>query len=158
MEVASERKALAARAGRLLKMIAGVEPLLVSRADRARTLVTSHLDGREGLISARSGAEGVTYLVRGGRTYRVFHDGRFWYCDCPDYARKGRYCCKHTLGCWALARAAGNKVPFPLPSQCAGCNGKFPSAEVISVEESDHPTWFEGDLLCRQCARDTAVA
>ncbi len=42
---------------------------------------------------------------------------------------------------------------------CSGCYGRFPGRDLIEITE-DHGslTFFEGDELCPQCARDHGVA
>lgn len=39
---------------------------------------------------------------------------------------------------------------------CAGCGGKFPGRDLFDVPD-DHLTFFEGDELCRSCARGHGI-
>ena len=52
---------------------------------------------------------------------------------------------------WHRNQRSGAKT---LP--CADCGGRFRGRDLIEVCD-DHLTWFEGDLLCRGCARSHGV-
>jgi hypothetical protein len=39
---------------------------------------------------------------------------------------------------------------------CAGCGGRFSGRELFEVSD-DHFTFFEGDELCRSCARSHGI-
>jgi len=38
--------------------------------------------------------------------------------------------------------------------RCEGCGARFPHRERVEVMDAEHPCLFEGDALCRGCARD----
>lgn len=39
---------------------------------------------------------------------------------------------------------------------CASCRGRFPGRDLFDVPD-DHLTFFEGDELCRSCARGLGI-
>ena len=39
---------------------------------------------------------------------------------------------------------------------CAGCGGRFRGQDLFGVRD-DHLTFFEGDELCRSCARSHGI-
>ncbi len=47
-------------------------------------------------------------------------------------------------------------LPVTKLRTCADCGGRFSGRELFEVAD-DHLTFFEGDELCRSCARDHGV-
>ncbi len=67
-------------------------------------------------------------------------------CSCPDRTPEGETD-KHVVA----ARYVKAKT-----AACAGCRGRFRHRELVDVGEGNG-TFFEGDLLCRDCARSHGV-
>jgi hypothetical protein len=87
-------------------------------------------------------------------------DPAAWSCDCPDHRRR-QAACKHALACWVLERAY-RPSPGSLGTaegECSGCGGRFTSRELTELHEDNHDilTYFDGDLLCRECADNAGV-
>ena len=90
-----------------------------------------------GVWSVLSCAGENTYLVR------LRHES----CNCPDF-RRHHQPCKHLYA----ARVVKAKT-----ATCEGCSKRFRRRDMVTVEES--LTYFEGDMLCRECfhASDAAA-
>ena len=73
--------------------------------------------------------------------------GRRESCECEDHGHWG-YACKHV---YAATIAKAKTAP------CAMCGDRFRYRDLTEVVD-DHLSCFEGDLLCRSCARDHGVA
>lgn len=69
--------------------------------------------------------------------------GRLESCECRDFARHGEPC-KHVYAA-TVARLKSR--------ECAGCLGRFRGRDLLEVA-ADSLTFFEGDELCRVCARE----
>ncbi len=69
-------------------------------------------------------------------------------CECADHLFRGATCA-HIFAA-LVARAKTRR--------CAGCSEPTPRRDLIEVRE-DHEslTFFEGDLLCGDCASDAGV-
>ncbi len=63
-------------------------------------------------------------------------------CECADFERRG-LACKH-IHAATVARAKTR--------ECAGCSGRFRGRDLVEVGD-DSLVFFEGDELCRPCAR-----
>ena len=52
------------------------------------------------------------------------------------------------------------EVPLESTARCAGCRESFPKKDLITVHEGHHDNlhFFNGDLICRPCARSNGVA
>ncbi len=65
---------------------------------------------------------------------------------------------------WVECRACsgtGRAVMFVYPKarrlrECASCGGRFSGRDLFAVREN-HLTFFEGDELCRPCARRHSI-
>ena len=47
-------------------------------------------------------------------------------------------------------------LPVTKLRTCAGCGGRFSGRDFFEVSD-DHLTFFEGDELCRSCARSHGI-
>ncbi len=113
---------------------------LQARQRRATALVLDH--ARE---IAESG-HGALYKVPNGRgTYYVVSLSR-QSCECADHTNRG-VSCKHLLAAEIVAAKVG---------YCAECNGRRLWRDLYEVEDG-HLCFFEGDVLCRQCALSHGV-
>jgi hypothetical protein len=101
-------------------------------------------------------------------------DPASWACSCPDAHRHGKGC-KHALACWVLWRASARPAQgvegfehggeivgraFPMTRRCDGCGDRFAERDLIEVgpEQAEWTlTAFEGDELCRPCAKRHGV-
>ena len=106
-----------------------------TRADRALSLYVEHaetiaLSFHRGVYKVPSCSGSAVYTVRLVPTPC---------CGCPD-ARGGE--CKHV----SAVRVVRKKT-----APCAGCGRRFFHRELVEVPE-DHLTFFEGDVLCPECA------
>jgi SWIM zinc finger len=63
-------------------------------------------------------------------------------CECRDHDIRGATC-KHIVAA---------TIAWAKTGRCGGCGGRFPRRDLFEVEEG-HLTFFEGDELCRPCAR-----
>ncbi len=142
--------------GRIEREIARLKaarPHLATRIERAEHILVTHLSTANGThrpIKVRVRADGSrSFVVRSGaklrRAYTV--EGSAFRCDCPNHRRR-HAACKHGIACYILHRA----LRRPSPSTCAGCA----ASGVELFEVVDSLTFFEGDLVCRECADDTA--
>ena len=111
---------------------------------------------RRGLTLYREHGEGIEmiapdfYLVpsaSGAEFYHVDYAGET--CDCPDYRRHhgASFACKHLYAVGIkLAKRRAETV------RCDGCGERHRHRDMYEVG-ADHLTFFEGDDLCRPCAR-----
>jgi hypothetical protein len=73
---------------------------------------------------------------------------RYEVCSCPDRVPEGQRC-KHVIAALYVKARTG---------QCVGCRGTFRHLDLIEVMDyHESLTWFEGDILCIDCARATGV-
>jgi hypothetical protein len=140
-------------------------PKLASRIERAEHILVTQLSTANGSrpLKVRVHADGSrSYTVRSGsklcRRYAV--DPGAWSCDCPDHTRR-QAACKHALACWVLERAY-RPSPGSLgtsESECSGCGGHFAGRDLTDLHERNHDdlTYFDGDLLCPECADNAGV-
>ena len=139
-------------------------PALDAVIDRAASIIVAHLAcPRQRVIRVRIGLGGrAKFLFRSlndrGATYVI--SPSVWSCSCPAYHRlEGRRPCKHTLAAYVLWRAA---QPEPKARQrtCDGCDQRFSVGEMIELHEDNHDglTYFDGDLLCGECADGAGVS
>lgn len=112
-----------------------------TRELRALALAEEHFE--EIAASYRRG----TYAVpaSGGGTYAVRYTRREESCECKDWEYG------HT--CYHLLTAA---VVAAKTRTCAGCGQRVRRRELVDVG-GDNLTFFEGDRLCRTCARRHGV-
>ncbi len=70
------------------------------------------------------------------------------FCPCEDFRRR-RETCKHLFAAWTVRAKT---------APCEGCGERFRRRELVEVTE-DHEslTFFDGDLLCDECARAHGV-
>ena len=138
-------------AERKLAVVAAT-PYLTTRARRALSIVEDMLAGGTEPIRSKVWNNKAVFLIDGTSPYTICHDNRLWSCTCPDFTHRiGPSPCKHILAIWVLSRLAGMAAPYPVLEDCAACKGKFPTRELQAVEPT-HLTFFEGDLLCPECA------
>ncbi len=146
-----------------LMRLRAARPALSDRIDRAEQIITTHLScKRARIIRVRVAGDGrARFLVQGsaGAVYVV--DPTSWQCSCPDAHRRGR-ACKHALATFALWRAsrsapsprgAGDGDPRRDELECDGCGLGFRARDLFTVGD-DTLSYFEGDLLCAECALD----
>lgn len=76
--------------------------------------------------------------------YRV--DLKHGTCNCPDRTPEGERCKHETAARYVKAKTA----------TCAGCSERFRHREMVEVDD-ENLTFFEGDLVCRTCARAHGV-
>ncbi len=106
-----------------------------TRADRALTLYvesaeTIALSFHRGAYKVPSCSGSAVYTVRLVPTPR---------CSCRD-ARGGE--CKHIAAVRVVRKAT---------APCAGCGRRFRHRELVEAGDG-HLTFFEGDMLCPECA------
>ncbi len=106
-----------------------------TRADRARALYVDHAESialsfNRGVYRVPSCTGAATYTVRLVPTPR---------CSCPDF-RGGE--CKHISAVRVVRKAA---------APCAGCGRRFFHRELVEAG-GGNLTFFEGDMLCPECA------
>ena len=115
-------------------------PVPKSRASRALKLYIDHFE--EIALSFRAGVYRVPSCTgEAVYTVRLVPEP---YCSCPDF-RGGE--CKHVMA----VRVVRKKT-----APCAGCRSRFCHREMFEVGD-DHLTFFEGDLLCGECAGNHGV-
>ncbi len=112
-----------------------------TRADRARSLYVAHaetiaLSFRAGTYKVPSGTSTAVYSVRLVPTP---------YCSCRDFhagplGPLGE--CKHVSVVRVVRKAT---------APCAGCGRRFRHRELVEAGDG-HLTFFEGDVLCPECA------
>ncbi len=113
---------------------------LQTRQGRATALVLDH--ARE----IAESAHGALYKVPNLKgTYYVVSLSR-GSCECADHSHRG-VSCKHLLAAEIVAAKVG---------YCAECNGRRLWRDLHEVGD-DHLCFFEGDVLCRQCALSHGV-
>ena len=122
--------------------VAHPAPRPTTRLERGAELYREHFDrfayagGGVYLVPSGSDATSVYEVsLRGGER-----------CECADHEHRGGRC-KHVLALRIFKAKTGT---------CAGCGGLHRHRDMYEVEEG-HLTFFEGDELCRQCARVTGV-
>ncbi len=162
-------EAIAESIERELARVKAARPALSPSVSRAEGILVTHLScRRQRVIRVRVRMGRARFLVSGsgGAVYVV--DPSDWSCSCPDHHRRGAGC-KHSIACWALWRASarpalpGVEVAEDLREvvaasklrSCAGCSGRFHCRDLVEVRES--LTYFEGDLLCPTCRRDSGA-
>jgi hypothetical protein len=84
----------------------------------------------------------VPSLSEATTVYEVRIGTRNASCECRDHSFRG-LACQH-IAAATIARAKTRT--------CAGCSGRFRGRDLFEVGEGDL-TYFEGDELCRECAR-----
>ena len=175
MDTASVVETVAERIEQELARVRAARPSLASRISRAENILVTHLScRRQRTIRVRVRDGRARFLVSGsgGAVYVV--DPASWDCTCPDHHRRGAGC-KHALACWALWRASARPAQgvegfghiggivgrvAPMTRRCDGCGGRFAERDLIEVgpEQAEWTlTAFEGDQLCRPCARRHGV-
>jgi hypothetical protein len=114
-----------------------------TRIERGRTLFQEHADS----IWCRGGV----WLIPSENDWTSVYEvrlGREETCECSDWMhRSPEGGCKHVVAA-TLAKAK--------TFRCEGCGCRFPIRERVEVGESNL-TFFEGDALCRGCARAHGV-
>ncbi|MBA2693281.1 MAG: hypothetical protein H0U65_12455 [Rubrobacter sp.] len=151
--------------GRIEREIARLKaarPRLATRVERAEHILVTQLScsNRSRPLKVRVHADGSrSFAVRSGSKLRKVYTvkGSGFRCGCPDAHRKAgsrrHSACKHGIACYILERAlrrlsgTGNSG-----GGCSGCS----ASGVELFEVADSLTFFEGDLVCRECAADTA--
>ena len=155
---ALSRDLIAERAAEELARLRDARPHLASRVDRAATVLVMQLSStpRARPIKCRVRKGGrrvylVSSLTSGGVTYEV--SPADWCCSCPDHHRHGRGC-KHSIGCWILART-NTPLPYDRPAEirCSDCGIGFHRDRLIEAQEGQaEGTLNPGELVCRHCA------
>ena len=99
-------------------------------------------------LSHRGGVYSVPSL-HGEHHYNVTYTAREEVCRCPDW--EFGHTCYHVLAAAVVRAKTGI---------CAGCGHRFRHRELVECVEGNHDnlTYFDGDLLCRTCADNAAVA
>ncbi len=120
----------------------GQEPQ--TRIDRGRALYAEHAEN----IVFEDGVWLVPSQHDATSVYEVTLGRRGEFCECKDFEyRSPTGGCVHII-CATLAKAK--------TFRCEGCGHRFPIRERFEVGESNL-TFFEGDALCRGCARAHGV-
>ena len=166
---------IAGRIEQELARVRGARPSLSSRISRAENILVTHLSCRRQRtirVRVRDGRPRFLVSGSGGAVYVV--DPSDWSCTCPDQHRRGKGC-KHALACWALWRASARPAQgaegfgrvgeivgreVSMTRRCGGCGDRFAERDLIEVgpEQAEWTlTAFEGDELCRPCARRHGV-
>jgi hypothetical protein len=115
-----------------------------------------HLDTRElrTLMLAEERFEEISLSHRGGRYtvpslpgehhYGVTYTAREESCSCPDWQIRGATC-YHVLAAAVVRAKTG---------VCSGCGRRFRHRDLTECVEGNHDdlTYFDGDLLCPECA------
>jgi hypothetical protein len=122
--------------------IAHPAPEPTTRLERGAELYRDHFD--------RFAYGGGVYLVPSGSDatsiYEVTLRDGVERCECADHEhRAGR--CKHIIGARIFKAKTGT---------CEGCGERHRRRDMFEVGD-DHLTFFEGDELCRPCARAHGV-
>ena len=57
-------------------------------------------------------------------------------------------------------REKSPEVPLESTAKCAGCRREFPKEQLMAVHEGHHDNlvFFDGDRMCKPCARSNGVA
>jgi hypothetical protein len=119
--------------------------------DDTRELRALALAGRcfeEIALSHRGGL--YTVPASGGGSYDVTYTTREESCSCPDWQIRGAVC-YHVMAA-AVVRAKSGI--------CAGCGRRFRHRDLLECVEGRHDglTYFDGDLLCPECADNAGVS
>ena len=79
-------------------------------------------------------------------------------CECEDF-RRGHTMCKHLVAGMILESRRRARMAHIV--QCGGCSARTPYGETHEVTD-EHVEWgsafFEGDLICGECARRAGVS
>ena len=114
-----------------------------ARLERAAKLFEEHFE-------RFSYAGGSVYVVPSGSdlalAYEVTLRGDTERCECADHEMRGARC-KHVIGACIYKAKTGT---------CAGCGERHRRRDMLDVPE-DHEMFYEGDELCRPCARRHGV-
>lgn len=120
-----------------------------------KSVAESGVREKRGLAIARKYFRQIAESWREGGRYTVpSEDGQKRYsvvllgserCECRD--NQFGHVCKHIVA--ATVVHAKTRV-------CAGCNSRVLPRELVEVPEG-HLTFFEGDLVCEECARNYGV-
>jgi hypothetical protein len=142
---------------------------LNARAERALALYREHGDE----IRDLGGGNFAVPSCMGREIYRGHYGAEVETCECPDF-RFG-HTCKHLLSVGIMhARrrsgvkeisllAVGSGDPFKAAAgttRCVGCRERFPRRKLVTVREGRHDglVFFDGDKVCRPCARRNRVS
>jgi hypothetical protein len=119
-----------------------------TRARRALALAGERFE--EIAASPRGGSYTVPASGGGQRSYGVTYTAREESCSCPDWQIRG-VSCYHVLAVCIVRAKTGI---------CAGCARRFRHRELVECVEGMHDnlTYFDGDLLCPECADKAGVA
>jgi hypothetical protein len=109
-----------------------------TRESRGIALYRDHADE----IRFERGVFLVPSLSEATTVYEVRIGTRGSSCECADYGYRGLDCLHIHAATIAKAKTR----------TCAGCSGRFRGRDLFEVEDDDL-TYFEGDELCRECAR-----
>jgi hypothetical protein len=120
--------------------------------DTTKSSATAHPSTRElrGLALYRDHAGEIRFergvwlipsLSDATTIYEVRLGTRSVSCECRDYGFRHVDCLHIHAATVAKAKTR----------ECAGCSGRFRGRDLVEVQES--LTYFEGDELCRSCAR-----
>ena len=130
----------------MAKAILADAPHPSTRELRALALAEERFE--EIALSHRGGVYSVPSL-HGEHAYGVTYSTREESCSCPDW--EFGHTCYHVLAAAVVRAKTGI---------CAGCGHRFRHRELVECVEGNHDnlTYFDGDLLCRTCADNAAVA
>jgi hypothetical protein len=146
---------LAATVEAELDRLRSARPGLALRIARAEHMLATHLSCRQAqLIRIRCRGASFRFLVSGsaGAVYVV--DPTSWLCSCPDHHRRDA-ACKHSIACWVLSKVTRATTRAKTP-QCDGCHASFSVRDLFDVGEGNM-TFYEGERVCRECARAHGV-
>jgi SWIM zinc finger len=118
-----------------------------TRELRALALAEEHLV--EIALSHRGGLYTVPSL-HGEHRYDVTYTAREESCSCPGWQIRGATC-YHVLAAAVVRAKTG---------VCSGCGRRFRHRDLTECVEGNHDdlTYFDGDLLCPECADAVVVA
>ena len=124
------------------------QPRTVPNTRELRGLALAEEHFEEIALSHRGGVYSVPSL-HGEHAYGVTYSTREESCSCPDW--EFGHTCYHVLAAAVVRAKTGI---------CAGCGHRFRHRELVECVEGNHDnlTYFDGDLLCRTCADNAAVA
>ena len=115
-----------------------------TRELRALALAGEHFE--EIALSHRGGL--YTVPASGGGSYGVTYTAREEACLCRDW--EFGHTCYHVLAVCIVRAKSG---------VCAGCGRRFRHRDLLECVEGLHDglTYFDGDLLCPECADNAGV-
>ncbi len=113
-------------------------PAKTTRLQRGIALYRDHADG----IRFERGVWLVPFLSEETTVYEVRLGTRGASCECRDHGYRHVDCLHIHAATIAKAKTR----------ECAGCSGRFRGRDLVEVAP-DSLTFFEGDELCRPCAR-----